>query len=174
MAVKLDLLFLGIVMRQPRLGKRPVGEIDKLRFVQNLLRITHLFLRPEVFASEGQATMAGLTTGAKAGIGAGVSVSALVMVSVTGLLLWEKSKSRSSLTSQIQPLDLHAVDETRKGLSPPYSAVDPKHDDNTGSGMLNMPQDARLQDLSSGSELSGMSELPGDREARELGVRVLK
>lgn len=48
------------------------------------------------------------------------------------------------------------------------------HDDNTGSGMLNMPQDARLQDLSSGSELSGMSELPGDREARELGVRVLK
>lgn len=116
--------------------------------------------------------MAGLTTGAKAGIGAGVSVSALVMVSVTGLLLWEKSKSRSSLTSQIQPLDLHAVDETRK--SPPYSAVDPKHDDNTGSGMLNMPQDARLQDLSSGSELSGMSELPGDREARELGVRVLK
>lgn len=120
---------------------------------------------PAPVSVDDRETATGLSTGTKAGIGAGVGVGFLALLAIAGLCLWRKKKSSS--TSQTEPLNLHSVDEARKDPSPPYSAVDPKND-HSGHEMLNIPQEARLQGFPSASELSGMSELPGGQDAREL------
>lgn len=118
-------------------------------------------------SGDDQNKATGLSTGAKAGIGAGVG--ALALLSIVGLCLWMRKKRKSTSSSQTEPLHVQPANDTKNDVSPPYSAIDPKHT-NPGHEMQNMPQDARLQGFSSASELSGMTELPGGQDPRELGI----